>query len=336
MSSPSREHLLGYLLGALEHEQHEQVESELSQNDTLRSELNGLRARMQRIGLDHHPEYLEAPVGLASRTCLLVAQERERKVNPKMSSGAWIASESSRRMSWTESWVAAAVVLVAASLFFPALSYSRFQSQVAACQNQLRLIGFGLHGYSELQPDSSFPGPAASGNRSAAGIVAPMLISHQLVPRSRAFFCPAARQNRGGADPELPTLEAVDLASGKALAVMQRAMGGDYGFNFGYTDNGQLVRPRNASRPDFVLAGDAPSNAQRRRVSANHRGQGQNVLYEDGHLRFVNSTSGPQLPDDPFHNRKGWVAAGVDSDDAVLGASADPPLPPMLFSDMMP
>jgi hypothetical protein len=163
-----------------------------------------------------------------------------------------------------------------------------------------------------------------------------MLTSHQLVPRSRAFYCPSARQNRGGVDPELPTLEAVDRASGKTLAVLQRAMGGDYGFNMGYMNNGVLVRPRNAARPEFILAGDAPSNAQPRRASGNHRGQGQNVLYEDGHLRFVSSVSDPQLPDDPFHNRKGWVAAGVDSDDAVLGASADPPLPPMLFSDMMP
>jgi hypothetical protein len=76
-----------------------------------------------------------------------------------------------------------------------------------------------------------------------------------------------------------------------------------------------------------VLVGDAPSNSLPRRVSSNHQGRGQNVLYEDGRVHFLPELPSARIFDDPYHNRDGWVAAGVDLNDAVLGASADHPLP---------
>jgi hypothetical protein len=95
----------------------------------------------------------------------------------------------------------------------------------------------------------------------------------------------------------------------------------------GYVTDGRLVRARDARRPNYVLVGDAPSDSRPRRVSANHNGRGQNVLYEDGHIQLLRELPSPRLLDDPYHNREGWVAAGVDPDDAVLGASADLPMP---------
>ena len=114
---------------------------------------------------------------------------------------------------------------------------------------------------------------------------------------------------------------------------MQHTIGGDYGYNLGYVDDGQLQRPRNAGREQYVLVGDAPSNTQLRRVSSNHRGRGQNVLYEDGHVQFIRQIPSPHLTDDPYHNREGWVSAGLDREDAVLGASGDHPLPITLINN---
>jgi hypothetical protein len=81
------------------------------------------------------------------------------------------------------------------------------------------------------------------------------------------------------------------------------------------------------------LAGDAPSNSRPRRASANHSDRGQNVLFEDGHVHFLRQLPTSPALDDPFHNRDGWVARGVDRDDAVLGASEDSPIPVTLISD---
>ncbi len=101
----------------------------------------------------------------------------------------------------------------------------------------------------------------------------------------------------------------------------------------GFVEDGRLLRASNSRRGEYVLAGDRPSNSQPRRVSGNHSGRGQNVLCEDGRVQFLPQLPSPQILDDPYHNRDGWVAAGVDRDDAVLGASADHPMPVKLTDD---
>jgi hypothetical protein len=281
---------------------------------------------------DHEP-----PPALAARTCEFVAAHVEGSLITPASAAspgatACYDAPPQRRFTWSDLVAISAVCLAAATLFFPALSFSRFQAQIATCQNQLRLIGFGLHGYSELQPDHTFPGPEVAGKRAAAGIVAPTLVSHQLAS-SPQFLCPASLAIEDMTDFRVPLLVELDRAEGQELKRLQRTMGGHYGYNLGYLAGSQLERPRDLRRPQFAMAGDAPSNAQPRRVSANHQGRGQNVLYEDGRVQFLAYLPAPRVLDDPYHNREGWVAAGLDRDDAVLGASSDPPLPVALVSE---
>jgi hypothetical protein len=328
MSSPSREHLLGYLLRALEPAESERLEAELEHNPALAGEMQRLEARLEQIGLRDQPEHWDPPAGLAQRTCEYVALAGATPLaTPTVLSCHGPVRE--WRITWSDLVTIAAVLVAAVSLLLPALSMSRFQSQIAACQNQLRLIGFGLHGYSELMPDHSFPGPDMEGNRAVAGIVAPLLVSHRLA-EPPVFFCPASAQRQRGSF-HMPTLEEIDGAEEQELKALKRTMGGDFGYNLGYVEDGKLLRPCNARRAAFVLVADAPSNSQPRRVSGNHGGRGQNMLYEDGRVRFIPYIPSPELLDDPYHNRDGWVAAGLDRDDAVLGASEDPPLPLMLM-----
>jgi hypothetical protein len=327
MSSPSREHLLGYLLGALERTEQAQVEAELETNPHLRTELQNLEARLGRFGLTDAPEHYQSPPGLALRTCEYV---RVRSVQATPASVGWSGSsglDGQRRMTWLDFATTAAVLLIGATLFFPALSYSRVQAQIAACQNNLRQLGVALHEYSTHQPDHSFPRIEMAGNRAVAGAYAPQLVGNQLVVDPRLFWCPSAMTMRQSADIHIPTPEEVDALRGAELATMQQKMGGSYGYNMGFRRNGRLVPPSNAGRPNYALLSDAPSDDQPGRRSANHNGTGQNVLYEDGHVEFIRSIPCPQLKDDPFHNREGRVEAGLDCDDHVLGASADRPLP---------
>jgi len=332
MSSPSREQLLGYLVGALEPDEQDQVAAELDLNPTLRDELQRLGACIGRIGLSEEPQTYDPPIGLADRTCRYVAAEASQIL---VTPGGALAYhvESHRRFTWLDFVALGAVVLAAVTIFIPALSFSRFNAQVAACENQLRLIGFGLHGYSELQPDHTFPGPDLEGNRATAGVVAPILVSNSLA-ESSVFICPSSALSRERNGFRVPLLEELDKAAGSELLAWHRSMGGDYGYNLGYLVDGRLLRPSNARRVQYVLVADSPSNSQPRRVSANHRGRGQNILYEDGHVEFITRLPSPKVPDDPYHNRQGWVAAGVDRDDAVLGASADPPLPGSLIEEL--
>jgi hypothetical protein len=325
MNSPTRDHLLGYLLKALAPDEQEQVETELNQNPSLRAELRQIESRLGRMGLGNARDYVDPPAGLAERTCQYVSAHAARPLVSPGGTLVYQSAERERRFTWSDFVTMAAVIVAAASLFFPALSFSRFQAQIATCQNQLRLIGFGLHGYSDLQADRSFPGPEAEGPRAAAGIVAPMLVSHRLAD-PKTFLCPAPI-NRPARDFHMPSLEELDRATGQELKMLHEAMGGDFGYNMGFVEDGRLVRASNARRGKYVLAGDRPSDSQPRRVSGNHRGRGQNLLYEDGRVQFLPQLPSPQVLDDPYHNRDGWVAPGVDRDDAVLGASADHPMP---------
>ena len=326
MSSPSREHLLGYLLGALERSEHEQVESELAQNPAFRDELMRLESCLGRVGLVERPPYLAPPPGLAARTCTAIALQTQPTVVLRRHESHY----EPRRYTWADMAVTAAVVLMAAALFFPALSHSRFQADIAMCQNRLRQLGMAMHEYSSRQPDRSFPRVEPEGNRGVAGAYAPTLVSNKLVNDPRTFVCPSRPHEPV---PMIPTIEALDAAAGEELAAFQRVMGGHFGYNMGYqTADGVLSPPRDARRSKYVLLADAPSDRQPGRRTANHAGRGQNVFYEDGRIRFIINFPCPELPDDPFHNRRGQVAAGLDRDDAVLGASADRPIPARVIS----
>ena len=68
---------------------------------------------------------------------------------------------------------------------------------------------------------------------------------------------------------------------------------------------------------------DAPSLQLAGYRSTNHGGSGVNILYEDGHIRYV--VEYRIEGDDPFVNRLGWMEAGVDADDAVVAPSFAPP-----------
>jgi hypothetical protein len=321
--SPTREHLLGYLLGALDRAEQEQVEAELEVNPALRDELRRLDSSIDRLGLTAEPEHFEPPAGLAARTCRYVAV-RSEPVILRRATLAPLGEYAPRRFAWTDLIVAAAVVLVAASLFFPALAHSRSQAQIAGCQNNLRYQWLALAQHTESNQDRSFPLAEADGNRSNAGIVPVHLVQRKLVPSDRVFLCPAAWRKWLEEPYCVPTYDEVDAAVDAVLEALQERMGGDFGYAMGYIHNGQLQPVCNTQRSHYPIVSDAPSPAMPGRQSANH-GRGQNVLYEDGHIEFVVDVT--VLVDDPFHNLDGEVAAGLMCDDAVLGASSDRPLP---------
>ena len=135
---------------------------------------------MKRLGLDGPPPRLDPPPGLADRTCAFVREHADRLLVTPVRAAVFQAAQRERHFTWSDFVTMAAVVVAAASLFFPALSLSHFQANINTCQNQLRLVGYALHEFSDRQPDHRFPGPEAEGNRAAAGIVAPILVSQRL------------------------------------------------------------------------------------------------------------------------------------------------------------
>ncbi|ADB16999.1 hypothetical protein Psta_2329 [Pirellula staleyi DSM 6068] len=344
--STSREHLLGYLLGALERTEIEQVEQQLAADPRLAEELMRLRDKLDIVGLCDAPLYHEPPADLASRTLDFVLATPVEEVSPLVSvAQARLAtavdfqdqphlSEISPASYSSRTWYSLSDVLMGISvsvaalvLFFPAIAHSRFQSELAVCQNHLRQLGFALQEYSDHDPDHRFPQISQTGNRSSPGIYGPMLVSSELVSDPRLLLCPSSKLANDVSSFAIPTLDEIDRADKSSLQKLRERMGGSFGYAMGHLMNGSLFAPANARRTNYALLGDAPCDSQPGRRSSNHGGRGQNVLYEDGHIAFISCHDCDSLPDDPFHNHQGAVAAGTDPNDSVLGHGFDSPIP---------
>jgi hypothetical protein len=325
MSHPLEEHLLGYVVGALDDSEQVQVEESLKSDARLRYELALLRQRLQP--LEAAAVGFEPPPGLAERACQLVAlqaaAESAQPARPLMSAlptpAGWMS-----HARWPDLAMAIGLGVAASSLLLPAIHSSRFSSQLAACQDNLRKVGLALQNYSQRH-DGFFPLVPPQGRLAGAGIYAPTLFRGGFITESQTVVCPGSALN-DGARFQVPSLDELEKAAQNELPRLRCAMGGSYGYCLGHLRNGAYEGTRNRQRPYFALVSDAPSPDQPDHQSRNHGGRGQNVLFEDGRVNFLTSSKPCNSLDDIFVNDNGLVAAGLHEDDAVIGPSDASPL----------
>jgi hypothetical protein len=209
------------------------------------------------------------------------------------------------------------------TLLFPALMHQQQMALRTACEQNLMRLGNALAHYANAN-NQTYPPIAASGNRSAAGIVIPTLFDGGYLDDPSIVLCPASPEaaERAGQCP--PTLDQIDRAAGKQLAQLQNRMGGSYGYLMGHMVDRRFQMPRYQSRAYFPIISDAPSGSQPGLASTNHGCRGQNVLFEDNHVRFVSGCLANGR-DQIFLNNLGLVAAGVNPEDVVIGRSGASP-----------
>ena len=97
------------------------------------------------------------------------------------------------------------------------------------------------------------------GKRSTAGIYAALLQDRQLLDNSHYLVCPSSDLAENVATDRIPTLGEFDRAAGEALVRLQRTVGGSYGYNLGYVENGRHQAPKYEGRSHYVLMTDAPA-----------------------------------------------------------------------------
>ena len=170
-----RDDLLGFVLGALDASEHEQIQRRLEQDAQLQQQLETVQRGLRPLRVAREP--VAPPAGLAARTCQLVG-----KIAGPPSGGAPAVTPLRRstarglspaRPEWSgdaRTWsvadfiVAAGVCLAAACMFFPAIVASRHHSQRTLCQRNLQQAGVALDTYSQLK--GWFPTVPAKGNAS--------------------------------------------------------------------------------------------------------------------------------------------------------------------------
>jgi hypothetical protein len=321
-----REHLLGYLLDALSDDEVRQVERRLKDDPRLQKDLELLHSSLEPLGFDN--EEFEVPDGLVERTCGFVAA-RSAAGSP----GSTLLDASAGSVLTVGGWrladlvVAAGVIAAAGMLFFPAVLHSRWEGDVTACQDNLREIGRALSQYSRNH-GGYFPIVPAKGNESVAGIYAVRLVEAGVVDDATSFVCRGRSKSDRSRAVEMPTSRQLLAATGERLREYHETIGGDYGYHLGHvTRNGECPGTQNRSRSRFALLADALDAAFGTSRSSNHGGCGQNVLFEDFHVKYLTSCKTAGYSDDIFRNDDGHIAAGLHEDDSVLARSNVRPMP---------
>ena len=319
---PNCEQLLGFLLDALDDVEREEFERQLQHDPQLQLELESLQSTLEPLAESY--EEHEPPPTLAERTCALVTghanAERVTLARPGFSAAA-ASGVAGSRFSLADMFVAAGIFLAAAMLFFPVILNSRHLARQTHCQNNLSHLGLALANYSDKDPGGFYPCVPTEGKFSFAGIYAPILRDSGYLQDPTWILCPSSSlaQDPGGF--RIPSLAELDRANRITIVVFRRVAGGSYGFNLGFVVDGRHHWPRNKGRTHFALMADAPNPAWRDLRSLNHGGRGQNLLFDDGHVRFVVECVGEGYLDHPFQNHFGRPEAGVDENDSVIGSS---------------
>jgi len=307
-----RDHLVGYLLNALEPAEQELVEQQLAADPQLRRDLELLHRSLDPLRADRG--FFDPPTGLGDRTCRFVVERMVTINTPEGKTSRWTFSDVT---------IMAGIMLIASSLFFPALHHSRQSARLAGCQNNLRQVGTSLVSYAQRHK-GYFPEISPGSNLGAAGVYAVRLAEEGGLSDPRLVVCPSS-QLAEQRDFRLPTIIELKNAKGETLVTFQRTMGGSYGYTLGHLVDEQYRPTKNRQRKNFALVADAPLMTSDGLRSFNHGGNGQNVLFEDGHVEYLTQCEVSGCRDKIYLNDQDQPAAGLHENDAVVaGSSARP------------
>ena len=305
-----REDLVGYLVGALDRDAANEVEKQLSDDPSLRGELDRIGMAMRPLAAD--PD-VDPPVGLAERTIRRVMWLRQPE--------PWSAPPAT---SWrlTDLAVAASILLAISVIILPAINESRQKRQIVECGNNLRTLGVALASYAE-KFNGYLPFHSTSGPYGVAGIQAALLLDAQMVTDRSTFVCPSSGDNVAGiySFSELRQFEN-DM---DRLNSMLWTSGGSYGTLLGYKETGQYRAPHRDRIGGQSMAVDRGRRVSEGDVghsnSPNHGGHGQNALGRDGSVRFFCHPKECPGCDYFYVSVRNIVEPGWNVSDLVFGSS---------------
>lgn len=319
------DNLVGYLLNALDPDAHREVETYLHDNPEAQRHLDLLRQALEPLAADKD-DIEPPPAGLTLRTLAAVAEYRCRPLPQAPSPPPRILSVAPQRRRWRfrpDVLVAAGLLIAVGGVGLAWLDDARYKGRKHECARNLHDFHNALVKYSE-DNGGNFPNVAGQQPpRNVAGIFVPLIDKGE--PNSARVFnvrCPA-----GNKPPPLRRTweEIQSLPDDEFINHVAPELAGCYAYSLGYRDNeGNYCGLRQGDNDRLPIMADRPPRAGLGN-SANHRGRGQNVLRLGGSVEFREEPTAGLDGDHIYINRNGKVAAGLDAEDTVLGASPDRP-----------
>jgi anti-sigma-K factor RskA len=322
-----RNELLGYLLDALEKDEHERVDGQLRTDHQLRGEMELLRTGL--TPLDADAGHLEPPPGLARRTVDYVFSRAWQSAAPAAGAAAvgralptWTEPAApTRRWRMVDLSVAAGIVVAAFAVVLPAISQSRANAQRIACAGNMSNTYKALASYADKNQHTLPVAMASTGFEGKAGIYGPRITESGHLTDHSDIVCPDSELAEE--DFEVPSTARLRAATGAELARLVATMGGSYAFAVGYWDESGRYRPLKL-RPGerFPLMADLPDANGK---PMGHHGYGRNVLFSDGSVKYIVGPCRARTYEDIYSNDDGKRDAGKNKHDPVLMTSGEGP-----------
>lgn len=303
MANRQEQQLLGYLLGALEDSERQRLGEQLRHSAALRRRLARVRRSLRPLAPARHEH--APPPGLAARTCQLVAQHRQQQAaiepprrEPRAPAMSPVQTPPVAASSWGWADLAVAVGIAAATflLLFPAIANSRFNAQLAQCQENLRQMGTALAQYGQRH-QGVLP-QVAGQDRLASGTCAPLLLLEEgFLTEPARLICPASRAPAEGRFAAAWPAGLFASRSPPAPARPLIALAEPYRFPLGPAEDGWYALTTSPAHPLLAIVAEPSSGPWAACLSVNHGGRGQNVLFvKQGRVAYFPSSPRPNEP----------------------------------------
>jgi prepilin-type N-terminal cleavage/methylation domain-containing protein/prepilin-type processing-associated H-X9-DG protein len=204
--------------------------------------------------------------------------------------------------------VVIAIIGILAGILLPVLSRARESARKTQCMSNVKQIGMGLIMYAN-ENSETFPSDSAYSGSSPAmrGL---NLLYDTYISDNKVFNCTS------------DTTVTAALNSGMSASTS----GGSEAFTQTQSSYGYDRSHTQADDADVALAADRPpaGTPDGTTSSANHNGRGQNVVYVDGHVEFVNSplagwySSDGTTRDNIYLNTAGSAAVSTGGTDTAI------------------
>lgn len=206
----------------------------------------------------------------------------------------------SKGFTLIELLVVIAIIGILAGILLPVLSRARESARRTQCMSNVKQIGMGLIMYAN-ENSESFPSDSAYSGSSPA-MRSLNLLYDTYVSDSRVFNCTSDTT--------------VTTASNSGMSAS--TSGGTEAFTSTQCSYGYDRAHTQADDADVALVADRPPATLSSSAStANHNGRGQNVVYIDGHVEFVNS------PLAGWYASDGTTRDNIYTDDTTTSGGTD-------------
>ena len=166
--------------------------------------------------------------------------------------------------------VVIAIIGILAGILLPVLSRARESARKTQCMSNVKQIGMGLIMYANENIET-FPSSTTGSNDAMISL---NLLYDTYISDNKVFNCPSDTT--------------VTAATNAGMSVS--TSGGNEYFTSTQSSYGYDRSHTQADDADVALAADRPPVTPSATAStANHNSRGQNVVYVDGHVEFVNS-----------------------------------------------